>query len=259
MVLDVPRHVSAAQVSQVIGVAVTFFDPREAVKVHERLHSHTVQFEQDGLMVALHCVKTERSVVLPTAGHGSEWNAIWDYSESALVIDIVGASGVTVDGMQKCLTTIGELQAFKAHGDDGKVVPGEFDFVYLRFDFNNHCNVGYAFVNFTNVGALYRFIQARVGKKWNMFSSEKVLQVSYANIQNSAVMDVIEEWRPQIFYSSGALKGKPEPFPEPDNIAQRQRSLTSRLNSVASSSRYDESPSYDYNYAGSMFDSSYGF
>jgi len=22
-----------------------------------------------------------------------------------------------------------------------QVVPGEFDFVYLRFDFNNHCNV----------------------------------------------------------------------------------------------------------------------
>ncbi|TXT15732.1 hypothetical protein VHUM_00235 [Vanrija humicola] len=90
-----------------------------------------------------------------------------------------------------------------------EVVPDEFDFVYLRFDFNNHCNVGYAFVNFTSTKALYTFILAKVGKKWNMFSSEKVLQVSYANIQgkaalvnkfrNSAVMDVIEEWRPQIF------------------------------------------------------------
>lgn len=61
--------------------------------------------------------------------------------------------------------------------------------------------VGYAFVNFTSTGALYRFIQARVGKKWNLFSSEKVLQVratpalrvdvaqvSYANIQGKVAL-----------------------------------------------------------------------
>jgi hypothetical protein len=40
--------------------------------------------------------------------------------------------------------------------------------------------VGYAFVNFTSIRALYAFIQAKVGRKWNMFSSEKVLQVSLA-------------------------------------------------------------------------------
>jgi hypothetical protein len=40
--------------------------------------------------------------------------------------------------------------------------------------------VGYAFVNFVDVKALYHFIQAKVNKKWNMFSSEKVLQVSYS-------------------------------------------------------------------------------
>ena len=67
-------------------------------------------------------------------------------------------------------------------------MPDEFDFVYLRFDFGNCCNVrfrhgygssqvGYAFVNFTSVMALYNFVSAKVGKKWNMFSSEKVLQV----------------------------------------------------------------------------------
>ncbi len=37
--------------------------------------------------------------------------------------------------------------------------------------------VGYAFVNFSSVKSLYDFIRARVGKKWNIFSSEKVLQV----------------------------------------------------------------------------------
>ncbi|RSH78323.1 uncharacterized protein EHS24_002042 [Apiotrichum porosum] len=141
-----------------------------------------------------------------------------------------------------------------------EVVPNEFDFVYLRFDFNNHCNVGYAFVNFTSVKALYTFIQSKVGKKWNMFSSEKVLQVSYANIQgkvslvnkfrNSAVMDVIEEWRPQIFYSNGALKGKPEPFPEADNPSARNRSTAARLSflsgSVTRESLSNDPSAYDY-------------
>ena len=67
------------------------------------------------------------------------------------------------------------------------------------------CNVGYAFVNFIHVQDLLRFAKARLGVKWyvihgfltisshfesfrscfsrNMFSSEKVLQMSYANYQ----------------------------------------------------------------------------
>lgn len=61
------------------------------------------------------------------------------------------------------------------------------------------CNVGYAFVNFIHVQELLRFAKARLGVKWyvcdsvilffifnvfrNMFSSEKVLQMSYANYQ----------------------------------------------------------------------------
>jgi hypothetical protein len=45
--------------------------------------------------------------------------------------------------------------------------------------------VGYAFVNFTSVNALYEFIQAKVGKKWNMFSSEKVLQVGVKSMLSS--------------------------------------------------------------------------
>lgn len=80
-----------------------------------------------------------------------------------------------------------------------EVVPNEVDFVYLRFDFNNHCNVGYAFVNFTSIQALLTFVELKAGRKWNLFASEKVLQVSslsagmaadlqvsYANIQGKA-------------------------------------------------------------------------
>ena len=51
----------------------------------------------------------------------------------------------------------------------------------------------------------------------NMFSSEKVLQMRYADYQgkealiekfkNSCVMDERESWRPKIFYSSGQGEG----------------------------------------------------
>ncbi|WVN85271.1 uncharacterized protein L203_100416 [Cryptococcus depauperatus CBS 7841] len=139
-----------------------------------------------------------------------------------------------------------------------EVVPGDFDFVYLRFDFKNCCNVGYAFVNFCSVQSLLRFIEARVGKKWNMFSSEKVLQLSYADIQgkaalinkfkNSAVMGVIEPWRPQIFYTNGSLKGQPEPFPESDNLAIRQRSMSAQISSFAGTTKtlFDIERPYEY-------------
>lgn len=66
-----------------------------------------------------------------------------------------------------------------------EVVPNEFDFVYLRFDFNNHCNVGYAFVNFTSIQALLTFVELKAGRKWNLFASEKVLQVSFFTTRRS--------------------------------------------------------------------------
>lgn len=86
-----------------------------------------------------------------------------------------------------------------------QIVSRQFDFVYLRFDFKNQCNViavpstgvssnhsqvGYAFVNFTSVRALYEFYDAKVGRKWNMFSSDKVLQVSSA-LPNEAKLTLL--------------------------------------------------------------------
>ncbi|KAF8897027.1 RNA recognition motif 2-domain-containing protein [Gymnopilus junonius] len=120
----------------------------------------------------------------------------------------------------------------------GKVCPRRIDFLYLRMDFKNGCNVGYAFVNFISVQDLLHFAKERLGAKWNMFASEKVLQMSYANYQgkealvekfkNSAIMDERESWRPRIFYSSGSQQGLPEPFPAPTHIRRKERSSYNR-------------------------------
>ncbi|KAK5082928.1 hypothetical protein LTR05_006810 [Lithohypha guttulata] len=42
---------------------------------------------------------------------------------------------------------------------------GRYDFMYLRIDFNNKCNVGYAFVNFAHPVDIITFAVARVGKR----------------------------------------------------------------------------------------------
>ncbi|KAJ7497388.1 hypothetical protein FB451DRAFT_229968 [Mycena latifolia] len=121
----------------------------------------------------------------------------------------------------------------------GSVCARKIDFLYLRMDFQNGCNVGYAFVNFISVQDLLRFAKAKLGEKWNMFSSEKVLQMSYANYQgkealvekfkNSCIMDERESWQPKIFYSDpGPEQGLPEPFPAPTHLRRKERSSYNR-------------------------------
>ncbi|KAK0212760.1 hypothetical protein DFS33DRAFT_1269485 [Desarmillaria ectypa] len=85
---------------------------------------------------------------------------------------------------------------------------------------------------------LMSFIDKDGFQKWNMFSSEKVLQMSYANYQgkealvekfkNSCIMDEQEAWQPKIFYSAGPDQGLPEPFPSPTHMKRKERSLHNR-------------------------------
>ncbi|KAF8933932.1 hypothetical protein BGZ58_006040 [Dissophora ornata] len=102
---------------------------------------------------------------------------------------------------------------------------GKFDFLYLRMDFKNKCNVGYAFINFTSTDVVASFVKEHVGKKWSRFNSDKICSLSYAAIQgrraliekfrNSSVMNEDPTYRPKIFYTSGPNIGMEEPFPEP--------------------------------------------
>eukprot|EP00903_Cladosiphon_okamuranus_P021478 g19745.t1 len=100
---------------------------------------------------------------------------------------------------------------------------GAYDFFYLPIDFKNKCNVGYAFINFIDYRRIVPFFREFNAQRWKNFNSEKVCAISYARIQgkasmisrfqNSSLMEKDGEYRPLIFHSAGAERGRPEPFP----------------------------------------------
>ncbi|KAL6213673.1 hypothetical protein ACLB2K_013119 [Fragaria x ananassa] len=58
-----------------------------------------------------------------------------------------------------------------------------FDFLYLPIDFWTGMNKGYAFVNFTNSKAVWKFYLAAHCKTWDSFHSNKIREIAYARIQ----------------------------------------------------------------------------
>jgi hypothetical protein len=83
---------------------------------------------------------------------------------------------------------------------------GKYDFMYLRIDFTNNCNVGYAFINFQLPEDIIAFVMNIVGQRWA--NSDKVAEVSYATMQgretlvqkfrNSSVMNEAPASRPKV-------------------------------------------------------------
>lgn len=103
--------------------------------------------------------------------------------------------------------------------------PGVIDFFYLPIDFKNKCNRGYAFINFVETRDIMAFHRQYFGKHWRTFNSDKICDITYARIQgkaamlkrfeNSALMEKDDEYKPLVFVSNGAEKGKKLPFPTP--------------------------------------------
>lgn len=60
---------------------------------------------------------------------------------------------------------------------------GTYDFFYLPIDFENKCNVGYAFVNFRGLEAVRSFFHFFHRRKWPRFNSSKICEIRYAKIQ----------------------------------------------------------------------------
>ncbi|KAJ9664993.1 hypothetical protein H2201_004857 [Coniosporium apollinis] len=121
-------------------------------------------------------------------------------------------------------------------------VRGLYDFMYLRMDFDNSCNVGYAFINFVRSEDIVTFVKAFSGKPWQGQASNKIAEVSYATcqgregliakFQNSGVMLQWPMYRPMLVYTKYDALGdemisKEEPFPPPDNIVKVMRSMDS--------------------------------
>jgi hypothetical protein len=120
---------------------------------------------------------------------------------------------------------------------------GLFDFCYLRVDFGNRCNVGYAFINFVEPGNILPFHAAFSNVKWNIYNSDKVAQICYATIQgreclverfrNSGVMFQWGPFRAKLYRTladpevimNPHLVSEEAPFPAPNNRVKLQRSL----------------------------------
>ncbi|RDW89423.1 hypothetical protein BP6252_01455 [Coleophoma cylindrospora] len=114
---------------------------------------------------------------------------------------------------------------------------GMYDFLYLRIDFSNDCNVGYCFMNFEDPLNIVPFIYARANQKWHHFKSDKVAEISYATIQgkdcliqkfrNSSVMLEPPHYRPKLFFTHNdplGRVGQEQEFPPSDNASKLKRS-----------------------------------
>ncbi|RAL60197.1 hypothetical protein DID88_000818 [Monilinia fructigena] len=114
---------------------------------------------------------------------------------------------------------------------------GKYDFMYLRIDFSNDCNVGYAFINFVDPVDIVPFVMIRSNQKWHRFKSDKIAEVSYATIQgrdcliqkfrNSSVMLEPPHYRPKLFFTyldGSDAEGLEDEFPSSDNASKLKRS-----------------------------------
>jgi hypothetical protein len=60
---------------------------------------------------------------------------------------------------------------------------GKYDLFYLPLDYNNNCNLGFAFINFVDAYHILYFYYLFRGKRWRRFNSEKICELAYAKFQ----------------------------------------------------------------------------
>ncbi|KAK3117557.1 hypothetical protein LTR53_000983 [Teratosphaeriaceae sp. CCFEE 6253] len=116
---------------------------------------------------------------------------------------------------------------------------GNYDFSYLRIDFEKGTNVGYAFVNFADPMNIIPFVVNKVGRRWQADNPRKV-ELSYATVQgfdclvekfrNSAIMSEYKDYRPKLWHTfmsapTDALVNEEMDFPSANNLSKKQRSM----------------------------------
>ncbi|OXN05344.1 hypothetical protein CDV58_04396 [Aspergillus fumigatus] len=127
---------------------------------------------------------------------------------------------------------------------------GKYDFMYLRIDFANNCNVGYAFINFEDpidiidvrtpcplvsahftennslskreLGVPGTALTVTRSRKFPIQGKDCLIQ----KFRNSSVMLEHPSFRPKIFHTgTGPLAGTEDRFPGPDNPSKMRRSI----------------------------------
>lgn len=59
----------------------------------------------------------------------------------------------------------------------------KYDLLYLPVDIDNHCNLGFGFINFVDPIHIIDFYDRYCGKKWEKFNSDKICELAYAKVQ----------------------------------------------------------------------------
>jgi len=92
----------------------------------------------------------------------------------------------------------------------------KYDLFYLPIDYNNKCNLGFAFINFVNSFYIIEFYNLYIGKKWKYFNSEKKCDLLYAKIQGKR--DLIKHFEKGKILSLDSEDKKPLILPTPINF-----------------------------------------
>ncbi|XP_059649998.1 protein terminal ear1 [Cornus florida] len=95
---------------------------------------------------------------------------------------------------QHCMAENEKINKFNPNEETEEQTVSAFDFLYLPMDFKTGCNKGYAFVNFTEAKAVWKFYQAFHNKAWDFFQSPKIREIVCAKIQGKeALVDHFEK------------------------------------------------------------------
>lgn len=128
-----------------------------------------------------------------------------------------------------------------------QVLYGKYDFLYLRIDFNNNKNVGYAFLNLVDPMDIVGFYEHQYNKPWVQAPAgsgrrrfrPRIADLAYGTIQgldcliekmrNSSVMDENRDYRPKLLWTTASaptpsMVGQEKDFPPVNNPSKKQRS-----------------------------------
>lgn len=67
-------------------------------------------------------------------------------------------------------------------------VEGSYDFLYLPIDFQNSCNLGYAFVNMVSPAAVVHLYKNMHGLPWKLSRSSKICQLVWGRLQGKTAL-----------------------------------------------------------------------